>query len=773
MRSKGQKSKVESRKSGGSKKAPSHESRVPNPESLPLLVEIGCEEIPARFLSSAQSDFGASLAKALREARLVASEAPDTVVQTYSTPRRLVAHALAVLDRQPDKMDDITGPPAKVVWDAEGKPTKAAQSFAQKNAVAVEDLVRITTPKGEYAAVRKTTKGLPAAQILSELLPSVILGLSFPKSMYWLAKAGPRFIRPIRWVLALLGEGKQAKVVSFRVAGVKASDRTFGHRALGRRPISVAGFEDFRTKLFQNHVEIDPSARREKIRTRLKAVLEEFHRELTGDPNWTGGEFQLRAVRDDSLEDWVINSTEWPTPQMGRFDDLFQAVPREVLITVMRDHQKYFAVENEHGVLQSRFVSVLNVESDSKGLIRAGHERVLQARFADALFFWNSDQKTLLRDRQQALEGVTYQAQLGSYAEKVRRMKNVAHEICALLEDQLVGFGDEQRQQVVRALELAKCDLTTQMVGEFPELQGVVGGLYARAQGEPEAVAQAIYDHYQPQSMEDPCPRSIIGAVVSLADKLDSVASGFAVGLEPTGSSDPFALRRAGNGAIKVFVEVALPISLRALVEKAINSLNVKWARPQVEVFASVVAFLEERLKYYLESVRSMRYDTVRAVLAAGLDVPVDAVRRAEALEKIRDSADFEALFVAAKRIKNILAKSAGEKDWEPGEVDPALLAAEEEKALAKAFGEVVETVENHRQEAHYEQALKSIAKLRQPVDRFFDKVLVMAEDANLRRNRLRLLGKLDELFSSVASFSEIAPSNVVAPTKVKAVNEK
>ncbi len=753
------KEKMAGKASSGSKKAHSPESRVPSPESLPLLVEIGCEEIPARFLSGAQRDFGAALAKALAEARLMPHEAAtDTAIQTYSTPRRLVAYAPAVLDRQPDKVEEITGPPAKVVWDAEGKPTKAAQSFAKKNAVDVKELVRVTTPKGEYAGVRKTTKGLSAAQILSELLPGVILGLSFPKSMYWVAKAGPRFIRPIRWVLALLGEGKQAKVVTFEVFGVKSSDTTNGHRgeAKGKARATVASHAEYVTALADLHVEVDPARRLERVRTECKVLLEQ-----TG---W-------RIVPDPKLEDWIVNCTEWPKGVVGGFNVRFLGLPREILITVMRDHQHYFAVEDAQGKLQPVFLTVMNVPGDPKGLIRAGHERVLQARFSDAEFFWKADQKTPLRDRQKALEGVTYQAQLGSYAEKVRRMKGAAKDINALLNGRLDGFGDQQQGEALRAVELAKCDLTTQMVGEFPELQGVVGGLYAHAQGEPEPVAQAIYDHYLPQSMEDACPRSVIGAVVSLADKLDSVASGFAVGLEPTGSSDPFALRRAGNGTVKVLVELALPIPLRGLVEKAINSLDVKWAKPKVEVFASVVSFLEERLRYYLESFRGMRYDTVRAVLAAGWDVPADAARRAEALEKIRDSADFEALFVAAKRIKNILAKSAGEKDWEPGEVDPALLAAEEEKALAKSFGEIAETVEKHRQEGHYEQALKSIAKLRQPVDMFFDKVLVMAEDANLRRNRLRLLGKLDELFSSLAKFSEMG--NVGAPTKVKAVNEK
>ncbi|MGE5325859.1 MAG: glycine--tRNA ligase subunit beta [Deltaproteobacteria bacterium] len=765
MSSRSQKSKVKGRHGVVPKESSSPEPRTASPETRPLLVEIGCEEIPARFLNGSQADFGAALAVKLRETRLLRADAPSNAVRTFSTPRRLVAFVPAVLYRQPDQVEEVTGPPAKVTWDADGKPTRAAESFAQKNGVSVKELTRVITPKGEYAATRKTTKGLPADEILSRLIPATILGMNFPKSMYWEAKSGPRFIRPIRWVVALLGEGKQARVVPFKVIGVKSSDSTTGHRIESKPTARVSGFGEYVKALGKLHVEVDPATRRERVREECEVLLER-----TG---W-------RIVPDPILEDWIVNSTEWPKGLVGKFDERFLKLPREILITVMRDHQHYFAVEDGQGrlpvgqgKLQSSFLTVMNVPGDPKGLIRAGHERVLTARFSDAEFFWDADQKTLLSDRMDALNGVTYQADLGSYAEKVRRMKGAAKDICRLLDRKIEGFGDQQQGEAIRAVELSKCDLATQMVGEFPELQGIVGGLYAAAQGEPQALADAIYDHYRPESTEDSCPRSIAGAVVSLSDKLDSVASGFAVGLEPTGSSDPFALRRAGNGIVKVLVELALPINLRTLVQQAINSLNVKWARPQVEVFASVVAFLEDRLRYYLESVCGLRYDTVRAVLAAGWDVPADAARRAAALEKIRDSADFEALFVAAKRIKNILAKSAGEKDWQPGEADAALLEAGEEKALAQAFAAIAGEAEKNRQSGDYEPALKSIARLRQPVDRFFDKVLVMAEDPRIRENRLRLLAKLDGLFSGMARFSEIAPANVGAPTKVKAVNEK
>jgi glycyl-tRNA synthetase beta chain len=750
-------------KTAGSTKA--REASASREKTLPLLVEIGCEEIPARFLTPAQTDFGNALVNALGEARLLPEGlGAGSLFETYSTPRRLVALVPHVLEKQTAQVEEVLGPPLRVAFDAEGKPTKAAESFAQKNWVGVKDLARVSTPKGEYLALRKTTKGLPASQILSELLARVILSLSFPKSMYWVAKAGPRFVRPIRWLLALLGEGKQARVIPFEVAGVTSSSLTFGHRTAAKGPVRVKSFKEYSTKLRQLKVEIHPERRRERVRAECKALLEHT--------KW-------RVVPDPNLEDWIVNSTEWPKGLVGGFEERFLELPREILITVMRDHQKYFAVEDRAGKLQPLFLTVLNVDGDPKGLIRAGHERVLAARFSDAEFFWKADQRMPLRDRQAALEGVTYQAQLGSYAEKVKRMVGIAGAILSTPQD-----GDPSKAGLLsssdvplayRALQLCKCDLTTQMVFEFPELQGIVGGLYARAQGESPAVAEAIYDHYLPQSMEDPCPRSVIGAVVSLADKLDSVVSGFAVGLEPTGSSDPFALRRAGNGVVKVLVELSLPLPLRSLVEKAVLQVNVDWNRPQMEVFSSLTNFFADRLRYYLESARGFRFDTVRAVMTAGWDVPADAARRAEALEKIRDSEDFEALSAAAKRIKNILAKSASAADWRPGEVDAEALEAGEEKALHEAFTEVQESADRFRQAGEYEKALKAIARLRQPVDRFFDKVLVMAQDPALRSNRLRLVGKLDELFSGVAHFAEIAPApqNVGASTKVKVTSEK
>ena len=710
---------------------------------LSLLVEIGCEEIPARFLGEATREFGARIERALAAAHLLAGEVEGNVaastldVQAHSTPRRLIAYVPALLAVQPDQVEEITGPPVRVAFDAAGKHTRAAESFAEKNRVPLHALIRKTTPKGEYLAVRRTVAGRPALDLLKEILPAATLGLAWPKSMVWVGKQS--FVRPIRWILALLGEGKSARAVPFEIAGVRAGNQTFGHRSYTSRPIPVAGFKDYLKKLAKARVEIHPEARRDRIKSQVKVLLENL---------------KLTPVEDRELEDWTVNSTEWPHPILGGFDPRFLALPREILVAVMRGHQKYFAVEDREGKLQPRFIAVVNLDSDSSGFIRSGHERVLLARFRDAEFFWQADQRRPLGDRTEALKNVTYQAELGTYAEKVERMVCLTHAIVELA--RAAGLTVDA-DAVVRAAKLSKCDLTTQMVREFPELQGVVGGIYARAQGEGEEVAQAIYDHYRPMGLEDRVPRTLAGAVVSLADKVDSVAAGFAIGQEPSGSSDPFALRRQANGAIKVLLELSIPIPLRPVVERALAQLDVKWQAPREEVFGRVMEFFAERLAFYLETAKGLGFDTVRAVLAAGWEVPCDALRRAEALEAIRGSEDFKALSAAAKRIKNILSKSAEEADWTPGEVSLELLRDEPERRLFEEFSAARAETKSFAEAGDYMAALGRIARLRPAVDLFFDKVLVMAEDRAVRANRLRLLGGLDRLCSSIADFALMA----------------
>ena len=521
-------------------------------------------------MRDAEKSLGERVHAAMLQASLIgpetsAKKAQAAEIHTYSTPRRLVVRVPSLVGQQADKVEEILGPPVKVAVDPAGKYTRAAESFAQKNSVGVEALARTTTPKGEYLSLTKTTPGRPAAEILAEILPGAILGLTFPKSMYWTAKSDPRFVRPIRWIVAVLGEGKAAATVDFTILGVKTGNFTFGHRAKSAKPIPVSGFRNYTKKLSQSLVEVDYNQRKERV---LQAAL------AVGDP--AAG----KIVQDEWLVDWIANSTEWPLPMLGSFDPRFLHLPREILITVMRDHQRYFAVEDEQGDLRPNFVAVLNMASDEQGLIRQGHQRVLTARFRDAEFFWTADQKLSLRDRVPLLDKVTYQARLGSYGAKVHRKKLIAEYICATL-GASGALKPAQTSHVQRAVELCKCDLTAQMVQEFTELQGIVGGLYAKVQGEPEEVATAIYDHYLPAGAEGKSPRTLVGAVVSLADKVDGVVAGFAAGYEPTGSSDPFALRRQANGIVRVILENNLALNLKEVVNMAIEALDIEWRKPR------------------------------------------------------------------------------------------------------------------------------------------------------------------------------------------------
>ncbi|HEX5484268.1 MAG TPA: glycine--tRNA ligase subunit beta [Terriglobia bacterium] len=712
------------------------------PETTALVLEIGSEEIPARFLEGAERDFGERLGSALGEARLL-PEGATPVVKTASTPRRLIAYAPQLLTKQPGRREEIIGPPVKVAFDKEGKPTRAAESFAAKNNAKVSDLKRVTNAKGEYLAVELAEPGRDTLEVLHEMLPAVIAGMTFPKNMYWTAKSGPFFVRPIRWILALMGDQSDIQIVPFEFAGVQSGNATYGHRLEGSQPLRVAHL-DLDHLLKEHQVVVHGAERRERVQRGIKALLE-----------GTG----MKAVADDFLESWVVNSTEWPVALMGSFDKRYLALPREVLITVMRDHQKYFAVEDKAGNLQPHFITVLNVPGDPKGLIRRGHERVLAARFADAEFFWNADQKMTLAERIPMLERVTYQAKLGTYADKVRRTRALAEKICGTLE--LAGqMNGEERRDALRAVELCKCDLTTQMVQEFTELQGVIGGLYAKAQGEPEGVAAAIYDHYRPAGLEDACPRSVAGDVVSLADKLDSVVAGFSAGLEPTGSSDPFGLRRAGNGIVKVMVEALPESNLEALLGAALE-MDLGLA---VADGLGISDFFRERLGFYLEA-SGAKYDTVRAVVNSGWSVPSQAVERARALEAVRDSEDFAALAMAAKRTRNILHKSAEAVDYgATGEIQSDLLEPGPERDLYHAFLDMRDRLARSEAEGDFVGGFRTLSTLRPKVDAFFDKVLVMDPDARIRANRLKLLSDLNALvFLKLADLSEIA--NVGAPT--------
>ncbi len=687
-----------------------------------LFLEIGCEEIPAGMIAKAASELKVTLEKYLAAESLITGGD----VEAFGAPRRLVASARGLLRKQPDLSKEISGPPKSVGYDNVGRPTKAAESFAAKHGVPLAELYLVTTPRGEHLAARQTILGRTAASVLSEIIPRGILEISWPRAMHWVGASGPRFIRPIRWLVALF----DGKPIRFSLAGLTPGNISEGHRFLGSSRIRVSGLQDYEKKLRANFVLVRPQERRKKIEGEIAALMKRH---------------SLRVHQDPALLEQVTYLNEFPSVILGRFDEDFLELPDEILITVMRDHQKYFGVEKKGGELAAHFLAVINHDRDPKGLIVAGHERVLKARFADARFFWESDQKCRLADYLPKLAQVTYESRLGSYRDKVERMRAIAR--------YLSGLRQAHVADADRAAELAKCDLATEMVRELTELQGIVGGLYAHAQGESEEVAWAVYDHYRPMGLDDPIPRTLTGCAVSLADKLDSITACFAAGLTPTGSSDPFALRRGALGIVKIILERNVPVSLSSAVDAAAKSLFANPPKIAVapEAAQNVLEFIHERARFFLRERSGFAYDEVNAVFKAGADDLVDAVQRLEAFRAIRRTKNFEPLAVSFKRIRKILEK-AGASPSQRQKPKPELFKEEAERELYRAVREVASKTEVEKREA-----LAAIADLRKAVDRFFDEVLVMDENAAVRENRLSLLAELLREFSTIADFSELA----------------
>src|SRR5579864_210897 len=701
--------------------------------TVDFLFEIGCEEIPAGMLPGAMNEMKVILEKYLTAHNLT----QGSPIEIYGAPRRLVASCANLRTKQPDEVKEITGPPKSVAFDATGKPTRAAESFAQKMNVPVDELETVSTAKGEYLAAKQLTKGRAAAEILQEILPRAVAEVPWPRSMYWTGATGLRFIRPIRWVVALLG----GKPLRFTLGDAAAGNASSGHRFLGKSKIPVRGAKDYVQKLKANFVLVRPEDRKKKIEVELLRLA-----------NGKG----LRIHQDAHLMDLVTYLNEYPTAILGGFDPSYLELPEEILITVMRDHQKYFALEHKDGMLAPNFLAVINLAKDKAGLIRAGHERVLRARFADARFFWETDQKCRLADYLPKLSAVTYQEKLGSYGDKVERIREMAR----WLSEQWFASGILHASvgAADRAAELSKCDLVTEMVREFTELQGIVGGLYAKAQEEPEEVAWAVYDHYKPSGLEDSIPRNITGQAVALADKFDSLVGCFAVGLIPSGSSDPFALRRAAIGIVKILLETKLPVSLPMVIARSARTLSHGARKIAVSsaVEKQVLEFLLDRARFVLRETSGLAYDEINAALAAGGDDLVNAIRRMEAIRAIRKTKNFEPLAVSFKRIRKILEKAGPQASWKLSAVRSDLLKEEAERELHARSAATMKEVEQHKRAGRYREALQEIAKLRPAVDGFFDNVMVMAEEEQIRKNRLTLLSGLLSEFSTIADFSEI-----------------
>jgi glycyl-tRNA synthetase beta chain len=708
-----------------------------------FLLEIGLEEVPARMIAAAEAELGKRVTELLKRERLKVNGAK---VATYSTPRRLAVLAEGVQAKQADTEKVVMGPSWKIAF-KDDEPTAAGEAFAKKAGVEVSDLKKIETSKGEYVGASVKLTGRTASEILIAELPKEVLGLYWAKNMYWRAAKPERFVRPVRWVVAML----DSEVVPAEIAGIAAGNASRGHRVLsGDQSVVLPSANGYVEILRGASVVVDVAERRQIIRKALDAET----RRVQG----------ARWREDEALVETVTHLTEWPSVILGDFEREYLQLPEEVLVTVMRDHQKYFAVEDAEGKLAPHFLAVLNTQADEEGaaIIRHGNARVLRARFADARFFWNMDQKTPLTKRMESLKNVTFQKELGSYYWKTEQNLAVASALATILKSSNVPFDEAA---LFKAVELAKTDLTTELVKEFTELQGVIGGLYARAQELNERIVLAIYDQYTPASIEDPIPVSVEGQLLGIADRIQTIVAMFGIGSAPTGSKDPFALRRAANAIVKILAESELPLTLSDVVNASGADNGEVASHPSgkdkdaarvghPDIRTQVSEFLRERLQFFLKDVRGFAYDVVNAVLAVGADDVRDAIARAEALTAVRESADFAAVSAACKRIKNIL-KQAEEKGYRPDEKklnDLALEAID----LWDRSKEIAPQIAKLREQRAYREALALIATIRPTVDQFFDKVMVLDPDEKVRSANLGLIDAVLRNFSTIADFSEI-----------------
>jgi glycyl-tRNA synthetase beta chain len=681
-----------------------------------FLLEIGTEEIPSRFINPALERMK-ELFMALLASGRVASRGD---VKVYGSPRRLVLYVPEMDERQADISKEVTGPPRKIAFDAEGKPTKAATVFAAKNGVPVDALSIKTTDKGEYVVARIDEKGGDTAEWLKQSLPAFILSIPFQKTMRWMDK-DIRFARPIHWLLALWG----GAVVDFELGGIKSGSLSRGHRFMSPGAFLVKDFKSYAAQSEPNFVVIDPEVRKQRIITEIQYLARS-----------RGG-----AVLDDpGLVDEVANLVEFPVAVMGTFNKDYLRVPKEVLITAMREHQRYFSVTGPDGSLLPYFITISNTRAEDMENIRAGNERVLAARLSDAAYFFDHDVKQPLSARVEGLKTVTYQEKLGTTFDKTMRVKALSTYLAGLFKADIRVAG--------RAAELCKADLLTGVVGEFPKLQGVMGRQYALLSGEDPRVADVILEHYMPRFAGDKLPGTLEGVCVGIADRIDTITGCFFVGLIPSGSEDPYGLRRQSVAILNMLLERGLRLSLADLIAEACKAYDLP-KQDKTNVASDTLDFFRQRLAGILAS-EGIRSDVVDAALSVGFDDPLIAREKVRALDGLRMSEDYQPLVTALKRAGNILPKDF------TGTVKRSILALDAEKALDAAFTEIKDRVKEKTAMLDFRGALADIASLRKPVDAFFDTVMVMDKDAEVKENRLALLAGVTGLFAGIADFSRL-----------------
>ncbi len=683
-----------------------------------LLFEVGTEEIPAGIVPRALKEL-----KTLAEDKLNADRVGYSKVKVLGTPRRLFLYIDELSERQQDIVEEKLGPAKKSAYDANGNPTMAAMGFAKALGVDVEDLQTVDTEKGEYLSVKKEIKGEETFNLLSGILKDLINSLTFPKPMRW-GSSTVAFIRPVHWILSTFG----GEVIPLSIGNLKSSSTSRGHLFKSPESFQVGDYSSYIKKIREAYVIIDHNERKKIIEDGLKGVAEE-----------TGS----RVLEDRQLVEEVTYLVEYPVVLHGSFDKEFLKLPGEVLIHAMRSHQRYFSMVNSEGNLLPKFVVVANTPVSDNAIVVKGNERVLKARLEDAKFYYNEDLKVPLEKRLEELKGVIFQAKLGTSYEKVMRFKSIARLISDIV-------APDKVEKVERASLLCKADLVSGMVGEFPDLQGVMGREYAQHAGESIDVSDAIYEHYMPKEAGGELPKSLTGAIVSIADKLDTIVGCFSVGLIPTGTADPYALRRQVLGIIAIILDRGFTLSLRDLMEKSFDLLEEKALRPREEVLTDIEEFVKSRWKNQLVS-QGYPSDIIDAILATSSSLDLeDAFERIKALKNFKMSPAFDALAAAFKRVVNIL------KGSQEFTLDPDLFDSEGERNLFNAYEEQGEEIEKLLAKKDYEHALEKLSLLKAPVDAFFDEVMVMVEDEAVRNNRLALLQSIGKMLYKICDFLKI-----------------
>lgn len=682
--------------------------------SKDILLEIGTEEIPARFMPGILTQLEANAKAKLIDMRIGFSD-----LQVFGTPRRFAFLVRGVAGRQEDKESANKGPSINIAFDKSGAPTKAAQGFARGQGIDVNDLV--VKDGYVYAMVKETGRNVD--DLLPEILPGIVTSLNFPKNMRW-GNLDMRFVRPIRWIVALYGN----EVIPFAIAGVESSNVTRGHRFLSKGEISIESADEYFGKLAENHVMVDQSVRRKVIREQVEKIAVN-----------QGG---IAAIDEDLLEE-VVFLVEYPTALCGRFEEEYLALPQEAIITPMREHQRYFPVVSNEGKLLPVFITVRNGGSDYIDIVRQGNERVLKARLADARFFFEEDKKIALADRVDKLKTIVFQEGLGTLYDKTQRINKLA----VLIAERL-GADQAMVLDTSRAAVLAKADLVTAMVNEFTELQGIMGREYALLSGEKPSVATAVYEHYLPRFAGDALPESLAGRAISIADKIDNIVATFSRGLIPTGSQDPYALRRQALGIVNTIIAAQYNLSLTEIVAEAAKLLGISDSDSD-KLLNEIYEFFRLRIKNVLSD-EEIRYDVIDAVMAAGIDDLYDTVLRARAVTGVIGSDHIRKAIQAFTRAGN-LAKNASSST-----INPDLLSQEAERALYQEYINTKQAVSEFLDIKDYSAVLKALSELAEPIDKFFDAVMVMDKDEAIRNNRLALLKSITQTALSVADLSKL-----------------